>query len=78
MGFRYTVYGRSGCRFCDKAVDLLEREGLPYSYVPLDVHREKLKWFKEELKLATVPQIFLGSLHIGGYSDLEKFLTKEG
>lgn len=70
----YTVYGRSGCEYCDKALDLLDECGLAYKYIPLDVHRERLVWFKEIRGFTKVPQVFLGDTHIGGYTELEASL----
>ena len=73
---RYTVFGRSGCGFCTRAKQLLELKGLPFRYV--DIHEEGLS--KADLEktvgkpVHTVPQIFNGTEHIGGFDDLVKYL----
>ena len=71
----YVVYGRSNCEFCEKALDLLDQNGLAYKYIPLDVQKEKLKWFKEVMGFTSVPQVFLYDTHIGGYNELREHLT---
>lgn len=69
----YYVISADGCKWCEKAVDLLEERGLPYSLRKVEGHTLGL------MKLAglrTVPQIFDENKdHIGGYEDLEKHLS---
>ena len=61
------------CSFCDRAVRLLERRGAgPFlQIIPIDTSRAGLV---EMARLTggkrTVPQIFIGDRHIGGYDDL--------
>lgn len=77
LDYKYTVYGKTNCTWCSKATDLLDSLGLPYSYIPLDIHRERLVWFKEIRGFTTVPQVFLGDTHIGGYTELKEYLSDE-
>lgn len=72
----FEIYGRSNCSWCDAAKALLERKGFSYSYHNIETDPEKLMNFRILFPEAkTVPQIMKGSLYIGGYSDLEKYLA---
>ena len=70
----YSVIGAEDCRFCDLAKKKLDSEGYSYKYLLLSEHKFLLDFFK--LKgYTTVPQIFLGDQHVGGYEDLKDHLT---
>ncbi len=68
---KVTIFGRPGCGFCIRAKELCEKEGLNFSYV--DIQAEGIS--KADLEktvgkpVATVPQIFIGKEHIGGYTE---------
>ena len=74
----YIVYGKDGCAYCEKAVDLLEKDGSDYEYVGVDENASALEYIKEDLNARTVPQIvyFKGAdesiapRHVGGYQEL--------
>jgi len=42
-----TVYGQPGCQPCRLAMRQLDKEEVPYNYVDLTEHPEKLQQFKE-------------------------------
>jgi ribonucleoside-diphosphate reductase alpha subunit len=56
-----TVYTKTDCIYCDLAYQLLDKH---------DIRYEKIT----EHEYKTVPQIFFGKEHIGGYTDLVKYL----
>lgn len=72
------LYSYEGCSFCADAKNLLERRG--YRYLDRDIKKNS-EWKAELLRRApsvkTVPQIFVGTSHIGGYSDLQR-VDREG
>ena len=74
---RITIFGRSGCGFCTRAREVCERKELAFRYI--DVHEEGIsqtdleKTVGKEVK--TLPQIFHGQDYIGGYTELETFLS---
>ena len=70
----YTVYTQSRCGFCDAAKNLLEDSGIPFVEVSLE-HDDKARIMLKEMKCRTVPQIFNGELHIGGYTELREYLN---
>ncbi len=67
-----TIFGRAGCGFCVRAVDLCKEFGLNYKYI--DIHEEGIS--KEDLEktvgkpVETVPQIFYGKEYVGGFTEL--------
>jgi len=69
-----TVWSKPMCPFCDKAKALLTAKGIEYEERKLGS-----EWTKEQLLEAvpnarSVPQIFLGDEHVGGFTELEKRL----
>lgn len=72
---KITIFGRPGCGFCIRAKDLCERESLNFKYI--DIHAEGIT--KADLEktvgkpVETVPQIFVGQQHIGGYTEFEQW-----
>jgi len=67
------IYGRENCPFCTKAVELCHQQKLNFSYH--DVQKDeaaRAEMFRRVPDARTVPQIFAGDLHIGGFTDLEE------
>ncbi len=65
------LYTTNTCGYCFRAKDLLERRGVPYEEIDVtddDDMRERLVELSGGRR--TVPQIFFGERHIGGYTDL--------
>ena len=71
----YTVYTQSRCGFCDAAKNLLEDSGIAFTEISIE-HDQDARIMLKDMGCKTVPQIFDGELHIGGYSDLRSFLIK--
>ena len=71
-GHEYVVYSRSNCPYCDMAKEFLEDRQIPYIVKDIS-DPENLKEMRTRYPDAkTVPQIFAGDKHIGGYDDLRK------
>ena len=71
------IYTSSLCGFCYKAKTLLKQYNIDFNEVNIDIDYNK----REEMVLkangkTSVPQIFIGSQHIGGCDDLYE-LEKE-
>ena len=73
-----TVYSGPMCNFCDAAKRLLVRNNLEYTEIDIST-KEGLR--EEMTKKAngkrTIPQIFFGDYHVGGYTELRE-LEKKG
>jgi len=66
-----TIYTTSSCVFCLRAKDYLKAKGVPYQEVDVtgdDAARARL--VERSNGQRTVPQIFVGEVHVGGYTDL--------
>lgn len=77
-----TIYGHQRCGWCKKAKALAERYNLKYEWLDTD-NPEILSQLKNAVPNAkTVPQIFWGDRHVGGYdsfaSEIENTLGNYG
>ena len=65
------IYSTAFCPYCDRARALLTRKGASFTEIKVD---EDVARRDEMLRLSggrrTVPQIFIGDLHVGGFDDL--------
>lgn len=82
----YTVYSKPSCSFCDQAKALLKSKSLEFKEVIIDVGQPKdaskvyvtAQELKQKVPTArTVPQIFHGDQHLGGFQELKKYLEAE-
>jgi glutaredoxin 3 len=65
------IYTTTYCGFCVRAKDLLKRKGVAYEEIDVtgnDDMRAQLVEMSNGQR--TVPQIFIGDTHVGGYTDL--------
>ena len=72
------IYTTDYCGYCVRAKQLLSRKGVAYEEIDVssdDAMRARLVEMSGGLR--TVPQIWIGETHVGGYSDLAK-LDSEG
>ncbi len=65
------MYSTTVCPYCDRARALLTRKGATFTEIKID---EDATQRNEMLRLSggrrTVPQIFIGDRHVGGFDDL--------
>ncbi|WP_455217869.1 glutaredoxin 3 [Kaarinaea lacus] len=71
------VYTTRRCPFCTRAIDLLESKNVGYTEIRIDNKPDLRKEMEERAQRKTVPQIFVGDVHIGGCDDMYK-LEDEG
>ncbi|HVY58263.1 MAG TPA: glutaredoxin 3 [Xanthobacteraceae bacterium] len=65
------VYTTPYCPYCVAAKDLLRRKGVPFSEINVAVdHERRAEMVERANGRMTVPQIFIGTTHVGGYDDL--------
>ena len=69
MGEEYYIVGSADCVFCGRATALLGSLGRPYRYDDVSTSQFAMDELKA-LGTNTVPQIWVGSRHIGGYTEL--------
>ncbi|MBM4392108.1 MAG: glutaredoxin 3 [Deltaproteobacteria bacterium] len=74
-----TLYSTDWCPYCKAAKSFLAQKGVPYEEIDLtddDAGREALVARANGRR--TVPQMFVGEVHIGGYDDLRALDAKGG
>ena len=65
-----TVYVTDWCPYCQRAKGLLTKKNIAFAEINVD---ENAKFRQEMIARSnrrTVPQIFIGDLHVGGCDDL--------
>lgn len=70
---KWTIYTKPNCKYCSYAKSYLVNNQITFNEIPFD--NNTLSELKQKLNSTkiTFPQIFLGTKHIGGWSELYKF-----
>ena len=66
------LYGTRFCPFCTAARRLLTARGLTFQDVPVDNDPELRASVMARSSRNTVPQIWIGDKHVGGYTELRE------
>ncbi len=65
------MYSSMFCPYCSMAKRLLESKGVDYEEISVDWEGERRNEMMERANgRHTVPQIFIGDHHVGGFDDL--------
>lgn len=64
------MYCTRFCPYCISADRLLRSKGVAIRKIPVDNDREMWRKMEDITGRHTVPQIFIGDYHVGGYDDL--------
>ncbi len=64
------LYTMRFCPYCKRAMRLLERKGVDYETRRVDLDANEREAMVVRSRRDTVPQIFIGEHHVGGYDDL--------
>jgi glutaredoxin 3 len=67
---RVVMYVTGWCPYCDRARHLLESKGARFEEIDIDEHPEARAQMIARSGRRTVPQIFIGEIHVGGSDDL--------
>ena len=67
---RVTMYTTGVCPFCLMAERLLKSKGVDIEKVRVDLDPPRRQEMMERTGRRTVPQIYVGEKHVGGYDDL--------
>jgi len=65
-----TMYTKSWCSYCDRAKALLRAKGQTWTEIDVEASPAKLEEMIAKSHRRTVPQIFIGERHVGGFDDL--------
>ena len=71
------LYSGRLCAYCTAAKRLLDKKGVAYEEVMVDDDPALRTEMERLSNRQTIPQIFIGDTHVGGYDDLAE-LHREG
>ena len=64
------MYTTAVCPYCQMAERLLRSKGVDIEKVRVDLEPQRRAEMMEKTGRRTVPQIYIGDTHVGGYDDL--------
>lgn len=64
------IYTANLCPYCTMAKRLLDKKGASYSEINVDSKPGLREEMMQKTRRRTVPQIYIGDQHIGGFDDL--------
>ena len=67
---KVVMYSTGVCPFCMMAERLLKSKGVEIEKVRIDLDPVRRTEMMEKTGRRTVPQIYVGDTHVGGYDDL--------
>ena len=71
---KFKIYTKENCSFCNLAKIVLMDKGIDFEEIDLEGNAQAIAFLRLQ-NFRTVPQIYNGDEHIGGYEDLRKYLT---
>jgi glutaredoxin 3 len=71
------VYSGHRCAYCNAAKRMLDSKGVEYTEINVDEDHTMREEMMQRTKRQTVPQIFIGDVHVGGFDDMAE-LNSEG
>ena len=64
------IYTADRCPYCVMAKRLLDKKQATYTEINVDAKAGMREEMMQKTKRRTVPQIYIGELHVGGFDDL--------
>jgi glutaredoxin 3 len=64
------MYGNAFCPYCGAARMLLKKKSIEFEDIPVTGDAARLEEMMERSGRRTVPQIFIGEHHVGGFDEL--------
>ena len=65
-----TIYTTNYCPYCVRAKELLKKKGAAYTEINVEEDTAREAMMARAGGRRTVPQIFVGDTHIGGFDDM--------
>ena len=67
-----TIYTKPFCGYCHAAKRLLEHKGVSFTEIDISGNPElRMEMVQKARGRSTVPQIWIGETHIGGFDDID-------
>ncbi len=67
---KVVIYSTRICPFCVRAKNFFSKKDIPFEDIMVDQDPEQLKIMMDRSQRQSVPQIFIGDYHVGGFDDL--------
>ena len=64
------IYTTTWCPYCHAAKSLLDEKGVSYDEIDADDPQVRMDMVQRAHGRRTVPQIFIGDRHVGGYDEM--------
>jgi glutaredoxin 3 len=64
------IYSTAMCPYCVRAKMLLQRKGMHWEERRIDLDHDLMSEMLQRSNRRTVPQIFIGEHHVGGFDDM--------
>lgn len=64
------MYTTAICPYCVAAKNFLKQRGVGWTEVRVDLDAERRREMLDRARRTSVPQIFVGDTHVGGFDDL--------
>jgi len=71
-----TIYTGHRCPYCNAAKKMLDSKNASYTEINIHEDSTKAEEMVERTKRQSVPQIFIGDLHVGGFDDMAALNTE--
>ena len=71
-----TIYTTQHCPYCVSAKRLLAHQGVSAVEIAIEASPNALAEMLLRSRRRTVPQVFVGSVHVGGFDDLKRLDQK--
>ncbi len=72
-----TIYTGYRCAYCNAAKRMLDSKNVTYTEININEDQAKAEEMVQRTNRQTVPQIFIGDIHVGGFDDMAE-LNSEG
>jgi glutaredoxin 3 len=66
------LYGNDTCPYCGAARMLLKKKRVEFDDILVNEDAEGLAEMRARTERTSVPQIFIGDIHVGGFDDLSE------
>jgi len=78
MSAAVVMYATGWCPYCERARQLLKRKGVEFTEIDIDKDPALREQMMQRSGRRTVPQIFVGDVHVGGCDDLHELEARGG
>ena len=65
-----TIYSTRICPYCIRAKNFFDKKNIEYTEIMIDKDPMLIKEMMDKSGRQSVPQIFIGDYHVGGFDDL--------